>query len=312
MRDILLIAGNGLAIDLRSCHPDALAEWDTSSPLSWTTPTPGKPELPLRDAFPVLRDAISGLSGDASTDFERLSLLHSAAKATHNIKLIAELRHRLAIAFAYYQAEADRVLPDNWPLGAFLRGVSGRLLGMVSFNYDLTLESLIELQGHKCTHVGVANQPRGIPITKPHGSIDYVFQDWVISGAPPVYPLRNFMEQTDAPIKRLPREGLLVPRYSAEIVVPSEHSLYQGYQWVKLGRLWLRWIAQHIRVVVIVGLSYWHVDRPEIDAVLDALEPSAVVVIVDPAPNADLVASLRSRGMRVELWRQGPQEVPPS
>lgn len=313
--DVFLVVGNGLAMDLTSQFP-RLRDWNTQRPLAWQISAPGQPGVPLLDLLPRARLLIAearAVIGGTASDFEIFdAALQAAARDSNPTMAIVELRHLVALSFAAYQKHSDRfVTAASWAWGQFILSIADRLQGIVSYNYDLNVETVLEVHGVPLRHLAVSQASgTGLPIIKPHGSIDYAPASIVFGGQRPNYPIQVFVEKCDVPIQRLPRYHLQVARYAADVVIPTEASGYSQFQWVKPGRLWARRAGTDTRTLILMGLSYWPVDRPELDELIDSVPATATVIVGNPAPHADLIDRLEARFSNVIEWRTGPQSLP--
>ena len=341
-RDVMFVVGNGLAMDLADRCPRLNRDWNTQRPLSWRIILPdSKKELlalfPLakaviermRHAQPNLSDfglfdaAIQELGpqrealGRALASTEHWGFDLTSFRATQDyIRLTAELRHFIAMSYSHYQWEADRfVTMNSWPWGNFLRSIADRLQLVVSFNYDLNVESLLESAGRELFHVGVSRglgqvSTSAVPIAKPHGSIDYRPRSGniVIPGRPQ-YPVNNVFELADMPIETMPRSEIRRPRLTADVVLPAEASEYSDFQWVRPVRQWASRLGSRTSYLILMGLSYWSVDRPEIDSILNSVSSGATAIVANPHPDSDLLTKLRQRFSDVREWTDGPRLV---
>jgi hypothetical protein len=251
--------------------------------------------------------------GGTATDFEIFDVaLQAAAHDSDPTKTIVELRHFVALSFAAYQKQSDRfATAASWPWGQFIVSIADRLQGVVSYNYDLNVETVLEASGVPLRHLAVPQTSlSALPLVKPHGSIDYVPASGVIGGQKPSYPINIFMEMCDMPIQRLPRYSLQVARYAADVVIPTEASGYSEFQWVRPGRLWARRAGVDTRVLILMGLSYWPVDRPELDELIESIPATATAIVGNPSPNPELIDRLGVQFSNVIEWRTGPQSLP--
>jgi hypothetical protein len=312
--DVLLVVGNGLAMDLAGHFP-GLRKWNTQRPLSWRIPAPGRQGVPLLDVFPRAKYRIAEAQapcGATATDFDVFdAALKAAALGSDPIKELVEIRHFVTMSYAAYQMQADRfVTAEAWPWGQFIGSIAERLQGVISYNYDLNAETVLETRT-VLRHLALPSVGRdGLPISKPHGSIDYVPASDMISGPKPRYPVERFFEMCDVPIQRLPRYGLSAPRIAAQVVIPTEASGFTQFQWVKPGRTWVHAAGRGTKFLILMGVSYWPVDRPELDEIMDAVPESATAIVGNPRPDSALMARLGTRFRDVIEWRTGPQRLP--
>jgi hypothetical protein len=108
--------------------------------------------------------------------------------------------------------------------------------------------------------------------------------------------MRNLFDKINCPLQRIPRDDLLRARKNPELIAPMQATTARQYQWVAPG--FDGFVSQGARLVgtcVLAGISYWDVDRPEIDEVLDALLPGTEVVVAYPRPPPELLAALQAR-----------------
>lgn len=312
-QDTALLVGNGLALDLAR-HAPRLELWDTRKPLSWPVRSPASSRHSMLDHSPNARELVEAIRATAEglTDFEVFAKVMQIAEGypyEDNTYLfpIVELRHYLAIAFSSYHMrvkEQGNLLEWRWT--RYLRGQQHRLRAVVSFNYDMTVETCLQLAGARPRHVAVEHHRGNIPVMKLHGSANYdAAPAWLT--APHSYPISNFFEDIDCPLVVLPDSALRSVRTMSYLVLPAEASLYRGHRnWVLPCFEELKVLGHDCRRVVVAGLSYWDVDRPEIDDVLSSISPEASAVVIDPSPNADLLDVLTDRFTRVEVLRDGP------
>lgn len=313
MRDVLVLAGNGLAIDLRHHVDGPLDDWNTSEPLQWDLSHPDY-DTALWDLFPYARAALSETAG--ASDFERMKSVLRHAQEQDCPHAVIELRHYLVMAFSMYQLHVDTLDIQSWRWATFLSHLGPRLAGIFSLNYDTTIERLVRLSGQRTFSTGLQLTPwelqiealRSKPevaVVKPHGSIDYRSGDGTIS-MEAVYPLQNWLWDNDLWLNRCHREHWLRPRIGADVVIPTEVSRFRNFQWVKPGNAWLRRQGRQIRECYIAGIGYGECDRPEINVALDSLSVGTRIVIANPSCPPALVEHLEVKGHVVEHWPDGP------
>ena len=56
-------------------------------------------------------------------------------------------------------------------------------------------------------------------------------------------------------------------------------------------------LAKKVDACIIVGISYQPCDRLEIDSIIDEIPPNTAIQLVDPAPNVDLEAKLKTQNI---------------
>lgn len=297
-RSIALIVGNGLTIDFLSSHTsNGLDIWHPGRPVTWNIHSPEDPSTKLIDRpdFSWLkRGVLAAVEEDPQwSDFEKIRRgfdLCASGDADRRPYLEQACRF-LAESYVYFHQMSDHLLDDTWRWIAWLRATSSSLRFAVSFNYDLVLERALSRAGIPSGRIGIADES-GLPILKPHGSIDFV------TSAVPNYPSIRVMG-SDFPQRRLERDELTKYRAECNLVLPLQESHLRHHQSVIPGfDLWSQ-IAPSLTHVIIAGLSYWDVDRPEIDTLLDGLAPGTTVTIVNPIPPPSLVEAADARRLKV-------------
>ncbi|SDF75936.1 hypothetical protein [Sporolituus thermophilus] len=308
-----LIVGNGMALSLRQFLSPRLDEWDPRCPLSWQLATPGKPWFPLLQSLPRFAAAIRLVHNQsrADEDFKVFAaILHHLDEymplTSEQFVLKAEMRHFLAIAYSHFQLAVNQFPFQGWPWLEWIGAVKDDLVGAVSFNYDLILEKTLAQVGASFRRFGLVEEKEGVPIVKPHGSIDFEVSGDV---QPVEYPITKLITYTNKPRRRLRDEELLRPRAEVDIVLPQEQSPFLDYQWVAPGYHWFSSIGPLLTKCLLIGLSYSSADRPEIDYLLECLSPETEVIIANPHPPAALLTAARRRGRFVTVWSTGPQRL---
>jgi hypothetical protein len=214
-----------------------------------------------------------------------------------------ELVSYLKYLFIHYNSLIPNLplLVADWPWMKFFNQLNAdsdvEEVVIVSYNYDIWLERLLDMAGIKF----------GIPLLdrvddckfhlfKPHGSISYLHR------------------------KSLPKDSFSINYNSffldcsvSDMVVSYEHlDRHTPVSFIippagEAGRSSSTW-AQSIRsecksklesfgeddLAIVCGLSYWHVDRAEIDTLLNAMNSGMNVVHLNPYPSQTLDAVLNS------------------
>lgn len=211
------------------------------------------------------------------------------------IKNHIELRRFIAMSYSALQIEVDKYNFATWKWHNWLNINSHKLTIAISFNYDLILENSLDASGTIIYRVGTNEFPRGIPILKPHGSLDFDAPDHLLQADSP-WDITAKLNDGQM-VKALPKHEWLNARLEADIIVPSLHNVQLHLSWVD--KMYKKYAeqAEEIEAMVIVGCSYWDVDRPEIDKLLGQLNKRTKVFIIDPKPNKDLIKKIQSLGL---------------
>lgn len=250
-------------------------------------------------------------NGNNLNDFDIFKLIVSHIDSSFTNKyektiLETEVQHFLAIAYSHFQLKVDSRRLELWPWGEWLKPIKRYLVGAVSFNYDLVLENTFKIASISYRRIGINAETIGIPILKPHGSIDFEIDGLF---APVGYPLRNAVSRNNYPLRSLGINELLEPRTEVDIVLPNEYSTLLNFQWIAPGYNWFEKIGTSLTHCVFIGLSYWECDRPEIDFLLNCLANETKVIIANPYPPDDFVRAVQNKFETSEIWLDGPESL---
>lgn len=167
----------------------------------------------------------------------------------------------------------------------------------VTYNYDIWLERILKilkldfcLSGFGC--------PNGekIEIVKPHGSISFVPKNYTGTS----YSVNYSLDYDGIPIGQLELQYDGLDKYDKGAIIPpagDSSRLESSAPWSHKLRRRATDLASEITQndeIVLCGISYWHVDRREIDELLINLNQDANFTFINPAPPRDLNAVLTS------------------
>ena len=310
-----MIVGNGLSLDMREAAGDRLLAWNTSRPLHWDVRAPDNNETQFLRMLPRLAAFIeeARILNPSNSDFElfeRIANLSSEAVFEYGsaFELLIETRHFLNIAYSNFQMRADAVRLDEWAWKAWTDSYAGALTFAVSFNYDLVLERLFAASGIQVRGFGIDGENHGLRVLKPHGSIDFDVDAQIINMGRITYPLKKWITLNDMPLRRLSASEMMKARTDLNIVLPGQATHARQFQWVEPGFRHFQSFAATWTDCVVVGVSYWECDRPEVDCLLDSFRPGTMIHLVDPNPSSDLRRALQKRGL-VLRCSDGPPDI---
>ena len=224
---------------------------------------------------------------------------------TH-IKAYRELVYYLNNLFIHYNdqiKEISRSKIADWPWAKFFEKIahddSISEVIVISYNYDIWLERILDALGIKYEISGPVNgcsgEEKRIKIIKPHGSISFV--------------PRTRNEDSSAFQIEYKKDAIGDSINDFEVKMNGMKGYYSGIAIIPPAGDTLRfpsfW-ASHMRTEVrnkiekfsendllyLVGLSYWHVDRNEIDQIITSIPPEARVSMINPDPSRELNAVL--------------------
>ena len=310
---IMLIAGNGLSISMLEKNH---ASVDLSNLFSMgcdvTWPATGKPGFLSYEHCPNLWALGARQTTSPSNSYEVIEQIITAVNACCladpasledgiYIRAYKELVAYLRYLFVHY----DKILqsedffsskkscePLDWLIQA-AEDENITSIDIVNFNYDAFLERTLK---SKEINFSIPlldeNNDSKIKIHKPHGSITFCGHSEIDNTAFAVNYEASFTEggidelivKYDSLDSHYPLVGILPPA--------GESDRYK-HRWIR--QIWDKTVeaAKQLEendLVVIYGLSYWHVDRKEIDMLLGEISRKARVISVNPFPNAHFEA----------------------
>lgn len=313
-RNVLIILGNGFSIDLMkvigksdeinlgnlfACGADVpWPETNASGFLSFQN----CPNLWTLGARPYLdKDKALNIIEEVITCANILPQ-RTEIKDKIYIRAYNELEQYLMSLFVYYTNKIKlskyRNKLNGWGWIKYLKALNSdkniKSINIVSLNYDVWLEILLDMFALPYSMDGFYTDKKKIHIYKPHGSIAFhsVKRDKAAYCIPDRYSFDNHnLNEFKYDNKNLDCLNII-----NAIIPPAGDS----------SRMKLSWSAEirnHIKVqakgltkndlAIICGISYWHVDRQEIDTYLSVI-PSDIkhLVMVNPNPPEVLNAVL--------------------
>ncbi|PFA50782.1 hypothetical protein CN391_15810 [Bacillus anthracis] len=170
---------------------------------------------------------------------------------------------------------------------------------IINYSYDVWLERLLKLNNLEFNVEGFEeNNDRKIKIIKPHGSISFSFKSKAGQGRPFVVRTLDLDEvsqecsEFDVNYDFKDDYPIVTP-----IIPPAGDSNRTDVGWVKNLREIINDKVTNSGSkdkLIIFGLSYWHVDRAEIDDIITRIDPLVQVVLINPNPPTSLDAVLTS------------------
>ncbi|MCW0207099.1 MAG: hypothetical protein OJK14_08360 [Achromobacter sp.] len=313
---ILLIAGNGLSTAILNQGPvdsvDLSNLFAKGGNVSW--PATGRPGFLSYEHCPNLWALGARQTISAKDSYEIIEQIITAVNACClaepsslddgiYIRAYRELVSYLRYLFVHYDHEllkanfydGEKILePIDWLLDA-VSDVDVTDIDVVSFNYDAFLERILHKRDIQFS-IPLLDERVGckLRIHKPHGSITFCGKvpiensAFTISHGGAFHFAEGGLDELQVQYcdldKHFPRVGILPPAGESE---------RYSHRWIR--QIWDAAIgaAKSLTendLVVIYGLSYWHVDRKEVDMLLGEISRKARVVSVNPRPNAHFEA----------------------
>ena len=280
-------------------------------PALWTLGA--RPHLSAKESNDLIEEVISCANmffdfvNDPDQKAKRLSMTTDMANKIY-LRAYCELNSYLRELFATYN---NKVTDDeialfcketDWGWVNFLKECksSESKITFVTYNYDVWLERILKALDMDFSVAGFESEQSNVFLIKPHGSISFV--PIKADEKPGIAYWIDFDGGYSFEAMKLQYEDLL--KYSEGAIIPpagDSGRLESISAWASKLREEARTTAhdyskleQEAQNVVICGLSYWHVDRHEIDEILINLNQKANLYFINPNPPRDMNAVLMS------------------
>lgn len=238
---------------------------------------------------------------------KRLELTNSNKDKIY-LRAYSELNMYLRHLFSSYdemildnQLKKFLQLDTSWGWVSFFKSIEKSRydkITFVTYNYDIWLERILKVLEIPFKIIGFSDSSdkKVVEIIKPHGSISFVPKDDIAA----IYSVNYNLDFEGVPIKQLKIQYDNLTRYSkGAIIPPAGDSIRLGTTapWSQELRNKAKNTAMSIEEndeIVLCGISYWHVDRRELDELLINLNQDSNFTFVNPMPPRDLNAVLSS------------------
>lgn len=244
---------------------------------------------------------------DPDQKTKRLSMVNSNDDRIY-LRAYCELIVYLRYLFSWYDSLIDDTTLQefvstytNWGWLLFLKNLDlkeYKKIIFVSYNYDVWLERILNCLGLKYNVHGFDNnEDNVIEIIKPHGSISFVPKNHIDR-----YDINYNIDVDGLKIDELTLKYDSLTKYSTGAIIPpagDSARLQVTSSWADTLRNEAIKKAKELSsdkksIVVMCGISYWHVDRREIDELLINLNSDTEFTFINPVPPRDLNAVLIS------------------
>lgn len=312
---LMVVAGNGLSMSMLKKNPiegvDLGNLFSKGGDVNW--PATGKPGFLSFEHCPNLWALGARQTVSTSTAFEVIEQIITAVNACCMadpasledgiyMRAYKELVSYLRYLFVHY----DEVLRDEKffenaavfePIDWLIESAgeaSVESVDVVSFNYDAILERALQNKGIDFSiPLLEENVAAKLKIHKPHGSITFCAKTPLDKSSFSInYDVGGFAEGgiSEMETRYVDLDGYFP---MVGILPPAGESDRYKHRWIR--QIWDRAIEAARRLekndlVIIYGLSYWHVDRKEIDLLLGEISRGARVISVNPHPNVNFEA----------------------
>ncbi|MBN5171007.1 hypothetical protein JY430_02485 [Stenotrophomonas maltophilia] len=309
---VLVIAGNGLSISLMgksSPEVDLFNLFARGGDVSW--PASNAPGFLSYEFCPNLWALGARHTMAPQKSYELIEQIITAVNACCladpsslddgiYIRAYKELVSYLRYLFVHYDNflinrnffnKEENQTPLTWLFDASLNK-SIESINVVTFNYDAFLERFLDARKIDYRIPLLTGSNAKLAIHKPHGSITFCGKKPLDQSSFAVNYNNSFTEGgLDDLIVRY--EELDSHYSSTGILPPAGDSDRYKHRWIR--QIWDEALEGAASIgdgdiVIIYGLSYWHVDRREIDALLTKVSRKARVISINPTPNHNFEA----------------------
>ena len=294
MPKISLVVGNGFSISFGKFSGLA-HKFNSLEPITWDVTCPSTAKNLLTSLYRL--DTLYKLNSDKPHfDVFKLALDKGYCQSIglDSFKTTLESRHFLTLAFSMYSQQQRDLFSTDWAWFRWLKLHKSEITAAFSLNYDLLLETSLDRLKREYYSLQVNHHGYGIPLVKPHGSVDFEITPNSIFYTPQ-YPLNNFIDLNNTGIIRLEQHELMSPRRQALCIIPNEANKYASYQWVAPANQWFENKLKTSDYCLFIGISYFECDRPEIDKIIDSLPQGCVIVVANPYPPKAFLEKIRER-----------------
>jgi hypothetical protein len=229
------------------------------------------------------------------------------------IRAYKELAIYLKHLFVYYDSMVDvnavetSQLINNWAWAKYFRLLDQsddyESISIVTYNYDIWLERVLMMLGIKF-NIGGVEPPRPtsrkFTILKPHGSISFADKMKSSIGQDrTAFQIRYNKRLSDGNLSDLRvRYTDLDHNYLINALIPpAGDSSRLMYGWAGQLRKRAKTLASGLNTndeVILCGISYWHVDRLELDSLFTSMNSSVNIKLINPNPPRALNGILTS------------------
>ena len=219
-----------------------------------------------------------------------------------------ELTSYLRVLFSHYNSlVTDQELNNslaNWDWLNFLKRANDSdiydSIDIITYNYDIWLERLLKINNvaFRVSQVqggDIGEEPK-ITIIKPHGSISFYHKNQSPASFEVKYD-RQIIEDAITDDFRVDYKIPLSKCIVSALIPPAGDTERIKQSWCGQIRVTAAGLAKQLKnsdELMICGISYWHVDRTEIDEILTKCSPDLNVYMFNPYPNKAMDAVFTS------------------
>ncbi|MBB3109097.1 hypothetical protein FHS18_001149 [Paenibacillus phyllosphaerae] len=224
------------------------------------------------------------------------------------IKAYKELAIYLKHLFIYYDSMIDlkdeniKAHIESWGWCKYFRKLASseeyKSVTIVTYNYDVWLERILTLIGVKYRVLGVQRSSSNVKfnLIKPHGSISFVHKN-KLDRASFRIPYNKSLSEGRVSDFQISYTNLNDNYLINALIPPAGDSSRLKYGWAGQLRQLALGAAKSLTAqdeVILCGISYWHVDRLELDGLFTSFDPEINIKLINPNPPRALNGILTS------------------
>ncbi len=306
-KDTVLVVGNGLTKGFINYFQ---FNFDTDSPIDWDTlyhkPFSETEVRFLDDAIDLKEYILDRRKKfDGIKDYELLEGFLNSLGSDWNVwslkqkRLYHQLSNYFAITYSHLQKEMDNYPLHNWPYIQKFDEIRMNLLGIVSFNYDILIERILDYFKHYYHRIGMDKTCNGLVLFKPHGSIDFdkgheTMNLDIQEG--------SLCFQNEFTFDHLEKKRWLEPRAQNDIILPTSSTFNLKLSFVRYGYRWVSEKFCDAKRCIFLGLSYWYCDRPELDLIIKSLDRNCEIILANPNRPDQMLEVLTQKKFNNVRW----------
>ncbi len=323
-KKLFIALGNGFTIDFLSYinkkdEIDVINLFRRGAEVPWpTTGMPGflsfkhcphlwnlgaRPNMDTNSAMDLIEDIITCVNVYASKEKRNLVGYEYRPNDIY-IYAYKELIQYLKHLFIFYNRKIKDI-PDSvsdWPWLQFLKYANETdyysEIVIVTYNYDIWLERVLEKfkVPFNVGMIGDNSHETKISVLKPHGSISFKHKQKTGKDS---YSIKLDNELLDGSTDEFTvgYQSLDDNYLVSALIPPTGESSRLNRTWASQIRQTAKHKATRLATddeMIICGLSYWHVDRAELDELFVSCTPLLNVIMVNPNPQRTISAVLTS------------------
>lgn len=262
-----------------------------------------RPGLNQKASYEIIEELITVINLYATLPSETLKKKNqSNPSPLSNIYIYAyqELVAYLRELFIYYNSlindETLRNIPWGWRdyLTKLDKDPTIESVEIITYNYDIFLERILDQLNIRFSIPGIQENDAKFKIYKPHGSISFIYEGYMLKD--------NYNIQTELSLNNGDISKFQIKYDNLSLYMPLIPIIPPAGEAHRYAQNWANSIKSHLKGSIskfkekddffICGISYWHVDRAEIDEIIRELNSDVNVRMINPGNVEGLSAIL--------------------